>query len=96
VVVGLYQPLADDDARTTLVVQATSDHALPPAVASEDKEERTVANPLFFAFAKVGATSQYSIAAPVTSLLVRREGKARRLVPPATPQINAPTATLQR
>ena len=41
-VVGLYQPLADDGARTTLVMQATSDHASSSAVASEDKEEKTV------------------------------------------------------
>jgi hypothetical protein len=40
VVVGLYQPLADDGARITLMMQATSDHALPSAVASEDKEKR--------------------------------------------------------
>jgi len=60
VVVGLYQPLADDGARTTLMMQATSDHALPSAVASEGKEERTAASPLFFAFAKIGATSLHS------------------------------------
>jgi len=29
VVVGLYQPLADDGAYTTFVMQATSDHACP-------------------------------------------------------------------
>jgi len=45
VVVGLYQPLADDGARSYLTVtchgEAPSDHALSSAVASEDKEERT-------------------------------------------------------
>jgi len=45
VVVGLYQPLADDGARSLLTAtshgEAPSDHALSSAVASEDKEERT-------------------------------------------------------
>jgi hypothetical protein len=52
VVVGRYQPLADNGAFALSHAGAVRP-CLSSAVASEDKEEGTGANPLFFAFAKM-------------------------------------------
>jgi len=55
VVAGLYQPLADNGTLALSHAGAVRP-CLSSAVASEDKEERTVASPLVFAFAKNAAT----------------------------------------
>jgi hypothetical protein len=44
-VAGLYQPLADGD---TPIARHVTRPNLSPAVVSEDKEQRALANPLFF------------------------------------------------
>ncbi len=94
VVAGLYQPLADNGA-LALSHAGAARPSLSSAVASEDKEERTVPSPLVFAFAKIvlRATTQRSIALlPAPPSPVAARSRPRAVPAGFVPQAPAGTA----
>ena len=95
VVVGLYQPLADDGARITLMMQAPSDHACP--LQSLQKTKRRGLSPIRSSSPsrRLGLVHQFS-----TLAVVRRRASPRAsyqapagLCPRATPNMPIPSAS---
>jgi hypothetical protein len=76
-VAGLYQPLADGD---TPIARHVTRPNLSPAVVSEDKEQRALANPLFFGLEQNRRTETEPLQLPNSQTT---KGHSPPLVPPA-------------